>query len=63
MATQLEKEIVKEALRELIIEDKSIFRNLLIDILQEENLGENDKFQDALKKNFKRFEETFIALA
>ncbi len=63
MATQLEKEIVKEALRELIIEDKSIFRNLFIDILQEENLGENDKFQDALKKNFKRFEETFIALA
>ncbi len=63
MATVLDKEIVKEALRELIYEDKSLFRDLLKDVFNIKNTVDDDEFNELLKKNFMRFDETFRALS
>jgi hypothetical protein len=59
MTTVLDKDAIKEALRELIHEDKSIFKSILLDILQDEEL----EFNRILKKHYSRFDETFRALA
>lgn len=63
MTTVVDKDIVKEALRELIHEEPAIFKSMLKDILSEEQDDSNEEFERLLKKNFERFDETFRALA
>jgi hypothetical protein len=63
MATVLEKEIIKTALRELFIEEPDTIKAMLKDIILEEQLISNSKFDELLNKNFNRFDETFRALA
>ena len=64
MATILDKNTVKEALRELIMEEPDTFKALLKEILiEEQNHNIDEEFDQLLQKNFKRFDETFRALA
>ena len=63
MATVLDKETVKEALRELIHEEPSTFKTLLKEILTEEKSSNNEEFDQLLKENFERYGDTFRALA
>lgn len=54
--------MVKEALRELILEEPSTFKSLLKEILLEE-ANRDEEFEQLLQKNFERFDKTFKALA
>jgi hypothetical protein len=64
MATVMDKEMIKQALRELIHEEPSTFRDLLKDILKEASeASEEEQFNTLIQKNFQRFGETFKALA
>lgn len=63
MTTVINKEIVKEALRELIHEEPDIFKAILKEILSEEQDIPDEEFDQLLKKNFERFGDTFRALA
>lgn len=58
MTAVLDKEIVKDALRELISEEPETFKKLLKEVL-----NEDEEFEQLIKKNFTRFEATFKALA
>ena len=60
MTSVLNKELVKEALRELIHEEPAVFKSILKEILSEE---QDSEFETLLLKNFDRFDETFRALA
>ena len=62
MATTLEKERLKETLREIIQEDPIWFKSIIKEIIQEMN--ENDpEFELLLKRNFDKYDQTFKALA
>lgn len=63
MTAVVDKEMVKNALRELINEEPETFKAILKDILHEESSNTEDKFERLIQKNFKRFEATFKALA
>ncbi|GHB88140.1 hypothetical protein [Persicitalea jodogahamensis] len=63
MATVLDKETVKEALRELIHEEPDTFKTLLKEIFTEENSGNDEEFDRLLKENFEKYGDTFRALA
>lgn len=70
MTTVLDKETVKEALRELIREEPDAFKTLLEEVLTEEQvpggneqLSRKEKFDQLLKNNFERFDKTYRALA
>jgi uncharacterized protein (DUF2461 family) len=64
MTTVADKTLIKQALRELIQEEPATFRNFLKDILRESSeISEEEQFDALIKKNFKRFGETFKALA
>lgn len=63
MTTVLNKEVVKEALRELIQEEPDVFKTMLKEILSEEQGISDEEFEQLLKKNFDRFGDTFRALA
>lgn len=70
MTTVLDKDIVKQALRELIREEPATFRTLLKEVFVEEQISEaeeqicrKEKFDQLLKKNFQRFDKTYRALA
>jgi hypothetical protein len=63
MTTVLSKEIVKEALRELIQEEPDVFKTLLKEVLFEKQDIPDEEFDQLLKKNFDRFGDTFRALA
>lgn len=62
MTTVLDMNMVKEALRELILEEPSTFKSLLKEILLEE-ANRDEEFEQLLQKNFERFDKTFKALA
>ncbi len=64
MTTVADREIIKQALRELIHEEPATFKGFLKDILKEasEN-SEEEHFKALIQKNFQRFGETFKALA
>lgn len=62
MELVVEKSMVKEALRELIIEEPSLFKTIFKEVLLE-NSPEDEKFETLIQKNFKRFDATFKALA
>ncbi len=61
MATVLDKEIVKEALWELIVEEPETFKSMLRDVFEKAKI--DDEFERLLQYNFKRFDDTFKALA
>lgn len=63
MATVLDKETVKEALRELIREEPDAFKTLLKEVFIEEQINRKEKFDQLLMENFERYDETFRALA
>lgn len=60
MTTVLDKNIVKEALRELIHEEPATFKSFLREIFTE---NQDDEFEQLIQKNFERFDETYRALA
>lgn len=63
MTTVLDKNIVKEALRELIHEEPAIFKSFLREIFTEKQNNIDDEFEQLINKNFERFDETYRALA
>jgi hypothetical protein len=67
MGTVIDKDMLKEALRELIEQEPSTFKNMLKEIMNEEaQLSENEldvKSALLLQKNFNRYAATFKALA
>jgi hypothetical protein len=62
MTTVIDKAVLKEALRELIIEDSETFKKYLKEALNEFR-NDDDEFEILIKQNFKRFDATFKALA
>lgn len=63
MTQVIDKDALKSALRELIREEPTFIKDLVSEA-NEDSKGENDEeFNDALKKSFTRFEETYKALA
>ena len=63
MATVVDKDLIKEALRELIQEEPAAFKTLLKEILAEAKNTGDGEFDQLLQKNFERFGDTFRALA
>jgi hypothetical protein len=67
MSNAIDKNMLKEALRELIQQEPATFKNILKEILNEEaQLTENEldaKAEILLRKNFNRYADTFKALA
>ena len=62
MTAIVDKEMLKDALRELLVEDTGTFKKNFKEILSEEK-DDNEEFNHFLKANFKRFDATFRALA
>ena len=68
MSVLIDKEALKEALRELIKEEPTTFKNILKEIIIEEHQGTDEANLEAkamllLQKNFDRYDKTFKALA
>lgn len=63
MANILDKEIVKQSLKELMVEEPDFFKELLSELFQEDEIVDEIKYKTLTNKNFKRFEETFRNLA
>lgn len=61
--TDMDKEVLKEALRELIREEPDTFKALIKEVLTEEKKNVDEEFEQLLQKNFDRFGDTFRALA
>ena len=62
MEAVLDKEIVKKALKELMAEDLSSFKQILKEVIAE-SFDEDEEFENLIKKNFKKYEATYRALA
>ena len=62
MAPVIDKATIKEALKELMTEESSLFKVLLREVIIEEKANDAE-FEYFLKKNFDRYDETFKALA
>ena len=62
MEAVLDKEIVKKALKELMVEDLSSFKQILKEVISE-SFYEDAEFENLIKKNFKKYEATYRALA
>jgi len=62
MMNVVDKETVKEALRELIREEPDAFKAILKEIFNK-NPSEEEEFDQLLSRNFKQYGETFRALA
>ncbi len=64
MTTVLDKNVVKQALRELIQEEPELFKKMLMETVVEEVKNSQDAdFEALIRKNFSRYEATFKALA
>lgn len=67
MTQVIDKEALKEALRELIKEEPNLLNELKAEAenaTKEEELPDTSQdFEKAMEKNFKRFDATFKALA
>ena len=63
MAAALDKNMVKEALRELIHDEPETFKEMLKEILAEGVRSADDEFEQLIQHNFLRFDATFRALA
>lgn len=57
------KDMVKEALRELIHEEPETFKEMLKEIMAEGVRSSDDEFEQLIQRNFQRFDATFKALA
>lgn len=62
MSSLKDKTIVKEALKEIINEDPQFFKQLLVNLLKDDTITK-EELESSVKKNFKRFDATFKALA
>lgn len=62
MINTIDKETVKMALKELIIEDSKEFKDFLKKIIAE-SINEDAEFERLIKNNFEKFEDTYRALA
>jgi transcription termination factor NusB len=63
MANILDKELVKQSLKELMVEEPDFFKELLSELFQEDETVDEIKYKTLTNKNFKRFDETFRNLA
>lgn len=64
MTAVLDKNIVKQALRELIQEEPELFKKMLLETaIEEAKTSQDADFEALIRKNFDRYEETFKALA
>ena len=63
MEATLDKNTVKEALRELIHEEPETFKEMLKEIMAEEVRSSDNEFEQLIQRNFQRFDATFRALA
>ena len=59
----LDKELVKAALKELLIEDPTLIKKALHELLSDNQDSDQELIQHIINKNFKRFDKTFKALA
>lgn len=63
MANIIDKELVKQSLKELMVEEPDFFKELLSELFQEDETVDEIKYKTLTNKNFKRFDETFRNLA
>ncbi len=63
MANIIDKELVKQSLKELMVEEPDFFKELLSEIFHEDETIDELKYKTLTNKNFKRFDETFRNLA
>lgn len=63
MASIIDKELVKQALKELMVEEPDFFKELLAELFHKDELVDELKYKTLTNKNFKRFDETFTNLA
>ncbi len=63
MDATIDKNMLKEALRELIHEEPDTFKNMLREIFAVSKNKEDDEFEQLIQRNFQRFDDTFRALA
>ena len=65
--TTLEKEDIKQALRELIREDKGIFKAILKEVIEDElkaaEPNRRTKIEAIIRQDFERYKNVFKALA
>lgn len=59
----LDKELVKAALKEILIEDPALIKKALQELISEDKDSEHELIQHFLDNNFKRFDKTFKALS
>lgn len=64
MTAVLDKDIIKQALRELIQEEPELFKKMWVEtVVEEAKTYQGTDFEELIRKNFNRYEETFKALA
>lgn len=63
MTAIIDKIILKEALRELFIEEPDTIKGYLKEIIKEQSVDSENDFEKLIQKNFNRFDLTFKALA
>ena len=64
MTTVLDKNVVKQALRELIQEEPELFKKMMMEaVVEEVKTSQDSDFEELIRKNFNRYEATFKALA
>jgi transcription termination factor NusB len=63
MANILDKELVKQSLKELMVEEPDFFKELLSELFQEDETIDELKYKTLTSKNFTRFDKTFRNLA
>ena len=63
MEAALDKNMVKEALRELIHDEPETFKEMLKEILTEGARSSDSEFEQLIQRNFQRFDATFRELA
>ena len=60
MTAVLDKNMVKQALRELIQEEPALFKKMLLEVVED---TQDADFEALISNNFDRYAETFKALA
>ncbi|MBK8622571.1 MAG: hypothetical protein IPN79_12630 [Saprospiraceae bacterium] len=63
MAVIIDKEVVKQSLKELMEEEPDFFKEILSELLKENKSFDEFIYKILTNKNFKRFDETFRNLA
>ena len=63
MANILDKELVKQSLKELMLEEPEFFKTIISELFHDDDTVDKLKYKSLTNKNFKRFDETFRNLA